>query len=459
MIKKLTLRKITEVCDGTYMGDPAFLDREVANVITDSRAAEEGSLFVAIPGERVDGHKFIPDVFAKGALAVLSERELDEADGPYIIVESGLIAIRKMAAWYRSTLTIPVIGITGSVGKTSTKEMIASVLEQKFCVLKTEGNFNNLLGMPMTLLKIREQHEVAVVEMGISEFGEMHQLAEIARPDICVITNIGQAHLENLKTRDGILKAKSEIFDFLKEDGAIILNGDDDKLSTVGTVRGITPKRFSLERDDCDVTVKNVVNRGLDGMEADLTTDLGCIHIHEPIPGIHYLYNAGAAACIGRTLGMTNEEIAAGIASVKTIAGRLNMLRLRNEIIVIDDCYNANPASMKASLDVLSKALGRKIAVLGDMGELGENEKELHLGVGKAAVESGIDVLFCAGELCREMAKGAEGLTEVKWYADRDTLLKELIPYIQPGDAVLVKASHFMGFPVIVDALKEAFEK
>ncbi len=459
MINQLTLRKIAEVCNGTYMGDPVFLDREVENVVTDSREAKDGSLFVAIPGERVDGHKFIPDVFAKGALAVLAEHELEQADGPYIIVESGLMAIRKMAAWYRSTLTIPVIGITGSVGKTSTKEMIASVLEQKFRVLKTEGNFNNLLGMPMTLLKIREQHEVAVVEMGISEFGEMHQLAEIARPDICVITNIGQAHLENLKTRDGILQAKSEIFDFLKEDGVIILNGDDDKLSTVGTVRGITPKRFSLERDDCDVTVKNVVNRGLDGMEADLTTDLGCIHIHEPIPGIHYLYNAGAAACIGRTLGMTNEEIAAGVAAVKTIAGRLNMLRLRDEIIVIDDCYNANPASMKASLSVLSKALGRKIAVLGDMGELGENEKELHLGVGKAAVENGIDALFCAGELCREMAKGAEGLADVKWFADRDTLLKELIPYVQPGDAVLVKASHFMGFPVIVDALKEAFEK
>ena len=207
------------------MGDPGLLDREVENVVTDSREAAEGSLFVAIPGERVDGHRFIPDVFGKGALAVLSERELDHADGPYIIVESGLMAIRKMAAWYRQTLTIPVVGITGSVGKTSTKEMIASVLEQKFNVLKTEGNFNNLLGMPMTLLKIREQHEVAVIEMGISEFGEMHQLAEIARPDICVITNIGQAHLENLKTRDGILKAKSEIFDFLKEDGVIVLNG------------------------------------------------------------------------------------------------------------------------------------------------------------------------------------------------------------------------------------------
>ena len=229
-MRGLTLRKIAEVCDGTYMGDPSFLDREVENVVTDSRAAEDGSLFVAIPGERVDGHKFIPDVFRKGALAVLSEHALEQADGPYIIVKSGLMAIRKMAAWYRQTLTIPVVGITGSVGKTSTKEMIASVLEQKFNVLKTEGNFNNLLGMPMTLLKIREEHEVAVIEMGISEFGEMHQLAEIARPDICVITNIGQAHLENLKTRDGILKAKTEIFDFLKDDGVIVLNGDDDKI-------------------------------------------------------------------------------------------------------------------------------------------------------------------------------------------------------------------------------------
>lgn len=453
----LTLQKIAEVTGGTYVGDAGYLEQEIENVVTDSRQAKEGSLFAAIPGERVDGHRFIPDVFAKGALAVLSERKLEEPDGPYIRVTSSLMAIRQIAAWYRSTLTIPVIGITGSVGKTSTKEMIASVLEQKYNVLKTEGNFNNLLGMPMTLLKIRKEHEVAVIEMGISEFGEMHQLAEIARPDICVITNIGQAHLENLKTRDGILQAKSEIFDFLKEDGHIVLNGDDDKLSTVQEVRGIRPVRFALERDDCDVMIKNVVNKGLDGLEADLTTDLGTIHIHEPIPGIHCLYNAGCGAAIGRVLGLSNEEIAAGIAAVKTIEGRLNMVRLRDGIIVIDDCYNANPASMKASLSVLSLAVGRKIAVLGDMGELGENEKELHAQVGKAAAENGIDTLFCAGELSREMAEAATGCGEVRYYRDRDSLLQELLSYVRPGDSILVKASHFMDYPAIVEALKENF--
>ena len=474
MIRGLTLRKIAEVCRGSYYGDPACLDLEVENVVTDSRQAKEGSLFAAIPGERVDWHKFIPDVFAKGARAVLSERELENPADPYILVENSLMAIRHMAAWYRQTLTIPVIGITGSVGKTSTKEMIASVLEQKFKVLKTEGNFNNLLGMPMTLLKIRDEHEVAVVEMGISEFGEMHQLAEIARPDICVITNIGQAHLENLKSRDGILQAKTEIFDFLTEKSSIILNGDDDKLALVGTPQGIRPWRFFVlapdtdqdeavknvfenpDRTHCSITVSNIENLGLDGLTADLRTDLRTVHIREPIPGMHYLHNAGAAACVGRVLGLTNEEIAAGIASVKTISGRLNMVRLRDGIVVIDDCYNANPASMKASLHVLGYATGRKIAVLGDMGELGENEKELHAQVGTAVVENGIDVLFCAGELCREMANAAAGCGEVKWFADRDSLQKELLPFVKPGDSILVKASHFMGFPVIVEALRDA---
>lgn len=454
MLKGLTLRKIAEVCEGTYYGDPALLDREAECVVTDSRQAGEGALFVAIPGARVDGHTFIPDVFANGALAVISEKELTDPAGPYILVASGLMAIRRMAAWYRQALTIPVVGITGSVGKTSTKEMIASVLSRKYQVLKTEGNFNNLLGMPMTLLKIRECHEVAVVEMGISEFGEMHKLAEIARPDICVITNIGQAHLENLKSRDGILRAKSEIFDFLKEDGVIVLNQDDDKLSTVEQVRGIRPKRYGIASAGCDVTVKNIVNKGLDGLDADLETDLGTIPIHEPIPGMHNLYNAGAAACVGRTLGLSNEEIAAGIASVKTIAGRLNMIRLRDGITVIDDCYNANPASMEASLSVLSLALGRKIAVLGDMGELGEDEKALHARVGAAAGEKGIDALFCAGPLSAEMAKAAAGCGEVRRFADKESLLQALIPYLQPQDAVLVKASHFMGFSEIVETLK-----
>lgn len=467
-MKNLTLENIAKACGGTYFGSEADKTREVSDVTMDSRTAGEGSLFLAIPGERVDGHKFIPDVFAKGAAAVISEQKLQDPAGPYILVKSSTQALKDIAEFYRSTLHIKIIGITGSVGKTSTKEMIAAVLSQKYNVLKTEGNFNNEIGMPLTLLRIREEHEVAVIEMGISDFGEMHRLAKIARPDICVMTNIGQCHLEFLHTRDGILKAKSEIFDYLKPDGVIILNGNDDKLSTIHEVKGIRPHRYFVEdgsaprrEDSYDICIRNIRDCGMEGMEADMVFPEETCQIHEAIPGIHNLYNAGAAACVGRAMGLTNAEIVSGIASAQTIAGRLNMIHLRDGIMVIDDCYNANPSSMKAALGVLSYATGRKIAVLGDMGELGDDTKAMHTQVGRAVAENHIDVLLCAGELSENMAKAAKeaGVPEVRHFDSRDALLEELEKTVRPGDAILVKASHFMGYPKIVKTLQEKFRQ
>ena len=213
-MKGLTLRRIAEVCGGTYIGRESDQEKEVTAITTDSRKAEEGGLFAAIRGERADGHDFIPSVFEKGALCVISERELPDAQGNYILTESTLDALKAVAEEYLEQLGIPVVGITGSVGKTSTKEMIAAVLAQKYRVLKTAGNFNNELGLPLTVFRLREDDEIAVLEMGISDFGEMHRLAKIAKPDTCVITNIGPCHLEFLGDRDGVLKAKTEIFDF-----------------------------------------------------------------------------------------------------------------------------------------------------------------------------------------------------------------------------------------------------
>ena len=223
-MKNMTLENIAKACGGTYIGSEEERKNEIKGAVTDSRQVEEGYLFIPIKGARVDGHDFIPKVMEQGAAATLSEKELTDCKKPYILVKSSEQALKDIAEFYREQLTIPIVGITGSVGKTSTKEMIASVLSQKFKVLKTAGNFNNEIGLPLTLLRIREEHEVAVVEMGISDFGEMHRLAKMAKPDVCVMTNIGICHLENLKTRDGILKAKSEIFDFLKPDGHIVLN-------------------------------------------------------------------------------------------------------------------------------------------------------------------------------------------------------------------------------------------
>ncbi len=464
-LEQMTLENIAKACGGTYVGDDAQRGSEITGAVIDSRQVEPGYLYIPIRGERVDGHRFIPDVFEKGALAVLSEEPLENPAGPYIQVASSEQALKDIAEFYRSTLSIKIIGITGSVGKTSTKEMISAVLSQKYNVLKTEGNFNNEIGLPLTILRIRREHEVAVVEMGISEFGEMHRIAKVAKPDICVMTNIGQCHLENLIDRDGILRAKSEIFDFLKPDGHIVLNGNDDKLITVQEVKGVKPVFYYVEDGTAkkadlpyEITADAIENKGLRGLNANLHFPEEVCRIHEPIPGVHNVYNACAAACVGRIMGLTNEEICQGIAHAKTIAGRTNLITL-GEVLVIDDCYNANPVSMKASLDVLAQADGRKIAVLGDMGELGENEREMHYDVGKYAANTGVDILFCCGTLSEELAKGAQrGHTKVMYFADREKLTQTLINFVEAGDTVLVKASHFMEFPKIVKALEEAFE-
>lgn len=463
-MKNMTLENIEKACGGRYIGTEAEKKTEVLGVVIDSRQVESGYLFVAIPGEKVDGHKFIPDVFAKGAAAVLSEQQLEDPAGPYILVESTTKALRDLAEYYRKSLDIKVVGITGSVGKTSTKEMIASVLSEKYRVLKTEGNYNNEIGLPLTIFKIRAEHEVAVLEMGISEFGEMHRLATMANPDICVITNIGLCHLENLKTRDGILKAKTESFAHLKKDGIAILNGDDDKLSTVRQVGDKEPVFYGMEekmeyRVDAKKSVyaTGVENLGLYGMQARIHTPEGERDVRIPIPGEHNVYNALAATAVGLSLGLSLDQISSGILKAKTIGGRTNLLNT-GSMTVIDDCYNANPVSMKTSIDVLATVEGRKIAVLGDMGELGENEKKLHYEVGEYLAKKEIDVLFCAGELSEEIAKAAQKESktcEVYYFKTRDALLEQLLPFLKKGDTVLVKASHFMEYPKIVKALTD----
>lgn len=454
-MKGLTLRRIAEVCGGTYIGSEADGGREVFGITTDSRKAEKGFLFAAIKGERADGHDFIPQVFEKGALCVLSERRLSEPAGNYILVESTLHALKEIAQEYLEQLAIPVVGITGSVGKTSTKEMIAAVLAQKYRVLKTAGNFNNELGLPLTVFRLCGEDEIAVLEMGISDFGEMHRLAKIAKPDTCVITNIGQCHLEFLQDRDGILRAKTEIFDFLRQDGHIILNGDDDKLSTIKEVKGIRPVFFGIGNEN-DVYADRIEKRGLAGISCRIHTKQGSFTTLIPIPGIHMVMNALAGTAVGLHYGLTTEQIRAGIESLQPVSGRFNILQTEKYTIV-DDCYNANPVSMKASLEVLQDGLGRKVAILGDMGELGEDEAKLHRGVGEFAGGLDIDCCICVGPLCQELADGVLSVNqkmEVIHLDNLQQLLGRLPEFVQEGDTVLVKASHFMHFEKVVEKLK-----
>lgn len=455
-MKSLTLKKIAEVCKGTLHCCGKGTDGEISGVVLDSRQIKKGYLFIATRGERADGHRFIPQVFSNGAAGVVCEEEPEDKSGPYILVEDSFQALRDIAGFYRQQLDVTVVGVTGSVGKTSTKEFISSVLEMKYKVLKTEGNFNNEIGLPLTILRIRRCHEVAVVEMGISDFGEMHRLSEIAKPDICVLTNIGQCHLENLKSREGILKAKTEIFDFMGEKGRVCINGDDDMLRTVKTVRGEKPLTFGLEQEN-DVYAVNVENKGLFGSSADIHMDNKSFHGNIPLPGEHMVYNALAAACVGNLMGLTEEEIARGIETVKPVDGRSHIIRTKDKV-VIDDCYNANPVSMCAALDLLSTALTRKVAVLGDMFELGKEEKDLHRRVGVYAAIRGIDVIVCIGELSRNAYEGAlagygmEGKS-VYYFHRKEEFLERWRDIIEIDDTILIKASHGMAFDGIVKVL------
>ena len=455
-MKHMTLSEIADACCGIYCGDPAFLDCEVSSVAIDSRKVVKDTLFVAIKGARVDGHSFIPQVMEAGALCSLSEQDLGDVDYPYIRVSSCTEALKDLAEHYRRSLDIKVVGITGSVGKTSTKEMIASVLSEKYNVLKTEGNFNNEIGLPLTVFNIREEHEVAVLEMGISHFGDMKPLAKIARPDVCVITNIGYAHLENLGTRDGILKEKSSMTDYMNPKGSVIFNGDDDKLKSYTSRDGRTPVYFGLT-SSCPFHVENIERKGLKGTYAEFVTPTSRFHAHISIPGDHMIYNALAGVAVGYALGMNNDEIARGIEKLVPIAGRNNLIEAKHYTI-IDDCYNAKPASTKASLDVLAKADTRQIAVLGDMFELGPTEKQMHYEVGKYAAGLGIDILVCIGQLSEHMATGASeqcSKTQVFYFETKDDFFEQADRILNPKDTVLVKASNGMKFSEIVSVLKE----
>ncbi|MGI6094859.1 MAG: UDP-N-acetylmuramoyl-tripeptide--D-alanyl-D-alanine ligase [Lachnospiraceae bacterium] len=455
-MKNLTLEAIAQACGGTYIGDAAYSSLCVTAITTDSRKVEKGCLFVPIVGERVDGHTFIPEVMEKGAYAALSERDLEKVAYPYIKVESSLQAIKDIARYYLEQLKIPVVGITGSVGKTSTKEMVAAVLSQKYDVLKTQGNFNNELGLPLTIFNLRDHHEIAVLEMGISAFGEMHRLAEIAKPDTCVITNIGTCHLEFLIDRDGVLRAKTEIFDFLREDGHIVLNYDDDKLCTVKEVKGVAPLFFGIH-EKTFIYADEIESKGLKGIACRIHVGEESFSALIPIPGRHMVYNALAGTAVGYIYGLTLDEIRKGIESLQPVSGRFHIIEA-NGLTIIDDCYNANPISMKASLEVLQDGLGRRVAILGDMGELGEQEAELHAQVGTFAAQKDIDVLVCVGTLCKHMAEAAgkeNADLQVIHVDSREALLEQLPLLVQKGDTVLVKASHFMQFDKIVEVLSK----
>ena len=444
-----TIREIMQAANGSFTGDCLLLDEKITTTVIDSRKSVPGSLFVAIKGEKTDGYNYIPSAVESGALCVISDRPYEGY--PCVIVNDPVKALQDVAAAYRKKLNITVIGITGSVGKTTTKEIVACVLQEKYKVIKTEGNFNNGLGLPLTIMSIKPDTEVAVVEMGMNHFDEMRVLSRIARPTMCIMTNIGISHIENLGSRENILKAKSEIFEYMSATSRCILNGDDDLLKTLDR-----PNRCDYGfNSNNDIYVESLCEHGFDGTDFEASVFGEKYNCHINVPGRHVLFAAMAAMAAGSWLGLTHSQIEAGIEKAKSISGRVNVIRTE-KYTLIDDCYNAAPQSMMSGIDLLVKSDGypRSVAIFGDMGELGTEERYLHKSVGEYAAKSKVGLLIAIGTLSEEIYSGciAQG-GNAMWFATKEEFLSEAENILKENDAILIKASHFMNFPKIVEAL------
>ncbi len=450
-MKPFTLRDALNAVNGRYFGNEAALDSDIDRVTSDSRTAGTGALFIALKGTRVDGHDFMAGCIRAGAVACLTEREPTPQERPAIQVDSTLRATGALAAWHRARFAIPVIGITGSVGKTTTKEMIAAVLSQRFNTHKTQKNLNNELGVPWTLLRLDDGHQVSVVEMGISDFGEMRRLTHMVRPTIAVFSVIGDAHLEFLGNRDGVMRAKREIFEGMDENGLAVLNGDDPiQRKCHPNMRRVT---YGLG-EGCDVRGADVRNLGEDGMRMTVRHSGGTFEVAIPAFGSHLASAALAAAAVGLELGLTGKEIARGVAQYQTVGDRARVIHA-GDMTIVSDCYNANPNSCQAAVDSLMQLEGkRRVCVLGDMLELGPRTEELHHGVGEYAAKAGVDLVIGCGPLSRAIADGAKAAgSDVLYYEDKARLIAALGDILRPGDCVLVKASHSMAFEEIVKRL------
>ncbi len=430
----------------------------INRVSIDSRDVDENTLFFAIKGERFDGHDYVKDVAEKGVGAIVCHKQV-ECDAPVIYVKDTKDALLDLASYYKGLLSdLLLIALTGSVGKTTTKEMVACVMEQKGETLKTEGNFNNEIGMPRTLFRLEKTTKNAVIEMGMDGFGQISVLTNCAKPDCAIITNIGVSHIEILGSRDGILQAKLEILEGLKKGSPVFLNGDDDKLSTV-KLDDYKVIFFGIENENCDV-------RAADIKEIGLTTEFIAIKgdvkqkITLPTVGIHNVYDALAAFSVGLEYGISPENIAKGLANY-TPSGMRQRIKEIKGITFIEDCYNASPDSQKAGLNSLCKiAKGRKIAVLGDMLELGSFSEEAHRMVGEYAANCSVDVLYTVGEESKYMADSAKkaGLVRVESYTDKEKLTKVLINELCEGDTILFKASRGMKLEEIFESIYKQWD-
>ena len=483
---ELKAKEILEAVKGSLItGDENLLVRGVS---TDSRTIKQGEIFFALVGPNFDGNRFVEDVFKKKAGAAVVDKSFNSqpdarSSRPIIAVDATLIALGDLARYWRNKHPLPLIAVSGSCGKTTTKEMIASILNTSYCAVKTEGNLNNLIGMPLTLFGINNRHNAAVVELGISEKGEMTKLANICKPDIALLTNIGSAHLKTLGDIDGVASAKGEIFSGLKEDGVAVINMDDPCIVKIGERVKQRRVTFSI-KSAADVFLKGY-SKDNDSMSAVFNVNGDDTEVNINGYGIHNLSNAAAAIAAAVAVGAKKQDIIDGLKNYKPLHGRMEPIKLENDITVIDDTYNANPASVEASLRSLSDmnpvrsphvegnkktigagvvcretsngVKGRKIAVLGDMLELGDMSEESHRYIGRTAGMLGIDILFAAGWFSRYIADGAVesgmDLKNIHTFSSKLDLVSALKQTMRDGDVILVKGSRAAGMEEIVKQL------
>ena len=455
---KMTVGQIADACSGKILyGDPKTV---VTSVSADSRKIEKGALFVPIIGEKNDAHKFIPSAFKAGAAAVLSQEPSSPCGKAIISVKNTLTALQSIAAAYRNKFSIPFIGVTGSVGKTTTREMTALALSSELNVMKTHGNFNSQIGLPLTMFSLDENHEAAVMEMGMSNFGEMERLAKIARPDFAVVTNIGLSHIGQLKTKENIMKEKLHIADCFGENSAAFLNGDDEMLYSLkgrlpfdviyyGTGSNSDFRAVNIETHSEFSKFEYIVPGG----------NHGCVTL--PVPGKHYILDALAALAVCARLGVSLNKAAAALSNYRPLSMR-QQIRSINGITVIDDSYNSSPDALKESINVLSGFKGgKRIAVLADMLELGDFSQKAHFSAGIHAAKSDIDSIFAIGEHAKAIADGAFSVRpdmDCRVFGSNADALMAVKESLSPGDTVLVKGSRGMHTDEIVKGIMDSFK-
>ena len=467
MSNDIKVKDIVRVCSGELI----FGNEEIVceNFSKDTRTIEAGDVYVGIKGENFDGNVLYSEAFEKGAsVCILQGVIVDDSvrsrykDRAVIIVGDTVKALQEIASYKRDLYDIPVVAITGSVGKTSTKDIIASVVGTEFNTLKTQGNLNNHIGVPLTILGLKE-HNALVVEMGMNNLGEISVLSKIAKPNIAVITNVGTSHIGNLGSRENILKAKLEILDGLKNDGVLIVNNDNDLLNKWAVENKDNVKLCTFGIDNSSDVMASSISFGENSSEFEVTIQNSLFEnisktekVIVPVGGKHFVYNALSAVAVGLQLGIPISKIRKGIEEFELTKSRMELINIPNDVVVINDCYNANYDSMKAAVEYLSKTNGnRKIAILGDMLELGEFSEELHKKVGEEVAKNKIDILITVGKMGEVIANTAES-SGVKVYkcSDNSDAIRLAKGIINKDDIVLVKASNGMKFKEIVEGLK-----